>query len=306
MSNKLKVYNMFRAGFEILRDKREEKDKKSIGTLRGGSLVALTEDGKFIGDPRTALIRYLGLQERVTYDQNLLFQAGLANEDLIHEYLDALGTEYKCEEQIPVKITTPKGRTVTGRPDAMLFTDGEPDVLLEYKGIFGATSAIKNFFGGKRTPKDINILQCAFYAKYHGVDGLLIYTNRSHHKQNISPTRQKDIKDINHRAIQKNSKGYITGVKPYQSFYDITWQGEDLYVDGEKTVITYADIMRGYDYVADLAESQTPPPRYLDVINVWGEKQWSSNMFYIYDECDHSNWEAFIEGVELVNSGITG
>ena len=180
MSNKLKVYGLMRSGFEKLQEERAERDKQSIGTLRGGSIVALTKDGKWIGDPRTALIRYIGLQGKTSYDQSLLFQAGLANEDMIHEYFDAANVEYKCEEEIPVTVTTPKGRKITGRPDCIIYKDGIPQVLLEYKGIFGGSSALKNHHAGKRAFKDVNVLQCAFYAKFHKLDGLLIYTNRSH------------------------------------------------------------------------------------------------------------------------------
>ena len=304
MSNKLKVYGLMRSGFEKLQEERAERDKQSIGTLRGGSIVALTKDGKWIGDPRTALIRYIGLQGKTSYDQSLLFQAGLANEDMIHEYFDAANVEYKCEEEIPVTVTTPKGRKITGRPDCIIYKDGIPQVLLEYKGIFGGSSALKNHHAGKRAFRDVNVLQCAFYSKFHGLDGLLIYTNRSHHTQNkISKYKQEELFDPAHRSFVKNKRGEITRIQPYQSFYDITWNEYDMIcVDGVQTSIGYEDIMRGYDAIADMAENQTPPPLIPSTINVWGEKQWVNQDFYDYKDVDHETWETFIEGVEYVNS----
>lgn len=304
MSNKLKVYQLMRQGFEKLQEERKEKDKQSIGTLRGGSIVALTKDGKWIGDCRTALIRYIGMQGKTSYDQNLLFQAGLSNEDMIHEYFDAIGLRYEAEEEIPVTVYTPKGRKVTGRPDCKLYDkEGSPIAILEYKGIFGGSSALKNHHAGKRAYKDINVLQCAFYSRFHKLDGLLIYTNRSHHTQHkISKYKQAELFDPSHRSFIKNKKGEITRIAPYQSFYDITWDDDDMIcIDGVQTVIGYEDIMRGYDAIADMAETQTPPPLLPPTINVWGTKQWVVQDFYDYKDVDHDTWESFTEGVEYVN-----
>ena len=73
-------------------------------------------------------------------------------------------------------------------------------------------------------------------------------------------------------------------------------------VDGVQTAIGYEDIMRGYDAIADMAETQTPPPLLPPTINVWGEKQWVNQDFYDYKNVDHETWEAFVEGVEYVNA----
>lgn len=298
--NKHDLYNLFNDGFEKLRKDKEEKEKDKIFLLRGGSVVALTENGEWIGDPRTALTRYMGLQKRTPYDQNLLFQAGLANEDMIHEYLDAMDVEYRCEEEVPVKFVTPKGREVHGRPDCIIEKDGKPVLLLEYKGIFGSTSCLKNHHAGYGTPKQINMLQCALYAYYWKCKGVVIYTNRSHHKVYVSKRDEAKFKFPNHRSFHKNGKGAITRVSPYQSFYEIEWIEDRLHVDGEPTVIKFEDIMRGYDAVADMYENQVVPPLYPEIINLKGEKERSfgdPNFFYDWKEVDHDDWDSFVGGV---------
>lgn len=292
------VYEYLVNGYNKAQEERAKSEESKLGVLRGGSLVAMTEDGSFIGDPRTALVRLMGLDVASDYDKQLMFDGGLFNEDAILQYFTKSGIHYECEEDIPVVVTTPNNNTITGRPDALLYKDGKPDILLEFKGIFGGTSALKYHHAGKATPKDHNILQCAFYARYHNVPAVLIYTCRSWVPQNITPNKQKELVDPNHRSFYYNSKNYISNIKPYQSLYDVDWDDDTITLEGKRTAITWQDIMRGMDYVAELAHSQTPPPYFINEVDVWGNKIWNNNMFYPYKNVNHDDWDSFIEGLK--------
>ena len=198
---------------------------------------------------------------------------------------------------------TPNGNLITGRPDCILFDkEGNKQVLLEYKNVAGSSSALKVFAGGKKAPKPENVLQCAFYSHYHKVKGVLIYTNRSWHKQSVTIKGQHALSNPNHRAFFKGKDGKITNLKPFQSLYDIEWIDDCLYLDGSPTVIKYEDIMRGYDFIAELADRRRPPPLYPEFIDLWGNKQWSNNMFYDFRDADHNDFDNYINDLKRITN----
>jgi len=298
------LYKKLNEGYAEMQAQRKMDEDAKPPALRGGNSGALLEDGTFIGDPRAAVLRYMGVEGNPSFDTNLLFQAGLFNEDAIAELMDAGGIKYLREEECPVSWTTSNGFLVTGRPDAMILNDSsmeldDPEAEFtgkEYKGLFSSWSALKQSHFGYGTPKDIYVCQAAhyFYKTDRKVSNWIIqFTSRSH--TNFFCGMDK-LLDPTHRALKINDKGKVMGAKPFTSFYNLTKDEEDgtILLDGERTVIDEAAIERFYEYVGDCINNREIP-KVTKACNIWGEsiplKEF--NKFWKCPE-DASSWEQWL------------
>ncbi len=168
------IKDLFYEASKIENDKRAENEKTKLGILRGGTTGAITEDGEVIGKcHRKALVRYLGLDK--SEGGNLFFDMGLANEDLwVKKLKQSWSGTFKCEEEIPIEWEV-DGVKVTGRPDIVLFEDGNPVVGIELKSVGAVNTAVGILYDNK--PKLDNLLQAAHYSKHIGVPFYLVYTS---------------------------------------------------------------------------------------------------------------------------------
>jgi len=293
MSFSEKIYALLNKGFEEMQERRRIEEDQKEPALRGGNSGAMLPDGTIIGgDPRIAVLRYLGIETPVDFDLQLLFHAGLLNEEAVAELLEMSGAKFKREEDCPVEWMTKNGSSVTGRPDfGELEIDGKKGGI-ELKAILGNWSAVKYAHFGYAKPKPDNVCQGAHYFFKSGADfWVLMYISRSHTSFYVGADK---LKDPNHRALKMN-KGKAVGAKPFMSIYEMQ-KGEDgfIYMDGKKTVIDEASIDRYYEYVYDCIRNEKVP-----VVNsaadIYGNpiKLKEYNTYFIYDT-RISNWSEWV------------
>lgn len=160
-----------------------EKEKKAIGTLRGGSVgCVLTDDGDMSTGyqitgvcPREALARYLGYYQKSDTDKQIMFSLGISNEDIWAELLDYAGANYLREEELALAWDI-DGVKATGRPDIVLLDDKDKPALgLELKMVASVWSARNVLLQMK--PKSGHLIQAGNYAYRMGVPFELWYTS---------------------------------------------------------------------------------------------------------------------------------
>ena len=101
-------YEQLTAGFNKTNAAGTAAEASKIGTMRGGSSGCMLPDGSILGsDPRKAVLRFMGIQTRTSFDTNLTFQAGHNNEDGIDELLSASGVPFLREAECPTKWQLP-------------------------------------------------------------------------------------------------------------------------------------------------------------------------------------------------------
>ncbi len=154
--------DILKQGREARLSEHIEKERKSIGTLRGGSVGCVLSDGKVIGTcPREAIARFLGWSKTHDESTHLMFEMGHLNEVAWTDLLDATGQKYDREKQIQWSIKGPSGIvSVTGRPDLILLNDVSQR-LLELKmiaSVWTARNVLLEF-----SPKVENLIQGANY-----------------------------------------------------------------------------------------------------------------------------------------------
>lgn len=294
MNKSERLYRILNDGFDEMQERRRLEEEVKEPALRGGNSGAMLEDGTIIGgDPRAAVLRFMGVENPVDFDLQLLFHAGLMNEEAVAELLEASGATFKREEDCPVEWETKNGMRVTGRPDfGELEIDGELGGI-ELKAILGNWSALKYAHFGYGKPKPDNVCQGAHYFfKSTATFWILMYISRSHTSFYVGADK---LKDPTHRALKINKQGKVTGAKPFASLYEMT-KGDDgfIYLDGKKTVIDEASIERYYAYCWDCIRTETVPV-VTKTADVFGNnvplKEY--NMYYEYPT-DITNWNDWL------------
>lgn len=290
--NSEELYDVLVKGFEEKQEQRRiEEEAKPEVALRGGNSGALLEDGRFIGgDPRIAVLRFLGIESKVSFDTNLLFQAGLSNEENVCDLLEASGTFFEQEEECPVSWRTSNGVLVTGRPDIII----ERETIIELKGLFSGWSALKQAHWGYGQIKSEYACQLSHYmfkSSYPITNGILKYVSRGHLGFFVGKDR---LADPNHRALKIGNNGKIFGSKPFTSLYDFTFDTDStIMVDGVRTVIDEAAIERFYEYCADCILNRRVP-KVKRVSNIYGHDETLDdyNKYYQYptDIEDFDEW----------------
>lgn len=297
-----KLYKAMQAGWTKLNKESEANEATKLGWLRGGSSGCITDSGLIIGsDPRTAVLRAEGIQEPVTFDDNLLFQAGHSNEDGVAELLTASGIPFKQEEECPIKWTVvSKGKSmpVSGRPD---FIIGESNVStftpsygIELKGIFSTGTVMEVAHFTAHTPKADNVCQSAHYSwQNNKLPWVLMYVNRGWH--NVFYFGERRFTD-DHRCIRRDTKtGKPVALGPFMTLYDLTWDGDVLLIDGKPSLITASGIERYYQYLTDCLNDGTIPKEH-DSVDVFGGKikKDKRKIYYGFKEADTSSYENWI------------
>lgn len=272
-TDKFTLYHSLTDGFKQINGVKVKEEEAKKGIWRGGTVGCMLEDGRIIGeDPRKAVLRYLGIQMPTTFDKNLMFQAGVFNEDAWTELLKANGTVFKTEEEIPMvrKFTTSDGvqYTITGRPDVVVgeMKDGifVPTLGVELKLTCSFHTAIKIANFADDRPKSGHIVQAAGYSSFFGIPWVLAYTSRVNWPVPYgNPTRSNPTGrwSMDHRALKRDDNGRVYSMEPFISMYDLTWEGDRLLVDNEPSVITKEGILRWYQYCAECIETKTIPQK---------------------------------------------
>lgn len=133
VSDRINIAKMYTAGVRRLTEQHAAKEVAKVGEFRGGSTGLIALGGKVAGAcGRLTYLRWKGITgiDEPGDNKKLMFEAGLANEDIWTEIL-TLGIEalkedlpegllLRREEEIPIRWTLPSGTQVSGRPDIVV------------------------------------------------------------------------------------------------------------------------------------------------------------------------------------------
>lgn len=133
MTVAINIARMYSAGVQRLTEQHAAKEVAKVGEFRGGNTGLIALGGKVIGAcGRLTYLRFKGITgiDEPEDNKKLMFEAGLANEDIWSEIL-TLGMEVlaedlpaglvlRREEEIPIRWQLPSGTWVSGRPDIVV------------------------------------------------------------------------------------------------------------------------------------------------------------------------------------------
>jgi hypothetical protein len=284
---KNRLYGMIQDGFEVKQKLRAASQIANPGSdWRGGNSGCMTDDGRFIGNsPKDAVLRHLGIEIPKTLDDDLIFEAGVKNEEHWTELLGHAKIPVRCEEEIPVLWSLPNGETIGGRPDTVVGKGTiedpfEPDFGIEQKLISSNGKMVKHSHFANADPSGGHVCQAAHYSHIIGVDWVIAYTSRAHYAAfYFSASRFK----FDHRAmIVDNKSGKVVSVKPFISMYDLTWDNDTALLDGTPTAITASGIQRFYQYCSDCVANKIIPVCGGDY-DTWGKRELKNNNI-LYDD----------------------
>jgi len=263
--NKNILYEILQDGFEAKVKEARAYEEANKGKWRVGTSGCIASAGRFVGqDPRKAVLRFLGIQTKHDFDQELMFQLGNANEDMWAELLDFTDQAYKREEAIP--MTQKLGdELITGRPDFVLgtvpgCTDGKfiPSGGVELKQICSVHSAIKFSNFVDNSPKTDHVIQSATYSQYFDIPWILMYTNRVN--LSVPGVYRAHRFPYDHRSLQRYKPGEnVHTIKPGVSLYDLKWEEDTLLLDETPTIITKSGIIKWYEYCSKCVREKTVP-----------------------------------------------
>lgn len=220
-------------------------EKSKIRTLRGGSAGMLLEDGSVLGtSPWKSLARYLGYQLPIPEHSRNIFDGGWANEALWNQYLTSRGTNFKEEEEYPLKYEI-EGVTVSGRPDIVILTKKGNEAVfgVENKAVLSEGTAAKVFLEGK--PKDDNFIQACHYSHKFDLPWILVYSAYAVFAPNFFTKRKFGDDDI-----QPQHAEFKIGCKD-NKFYYLDSTGETI-----DTLITVEGIEDYYRAIIESAKQK--------------------------------------------------
>ncbi len=179
--------DLYNTGRSIDNAAKTAHESSKLHTLRVGNSGCLLADGHMIGsNPWKVLARFMGYQVTPNAQSFDIFDGGFGNEVMWERYLGQVpGIQVKADTEYPLVLPNFAGKyPLTGRPDAVIFSDGVPKMGIELKGIFGASTVQKVFSG---TPKTDNLIQAATYSAGFGLPWTLAYSNSSNFKTYKGP-----------------------------------------------------------------------------------------------------------------------
>jgi hypothetical protein len=304
MYDKHYYYKMLRLGY-LRKELRDRKERLAAPlSLRGGNSSACFGN-RIIGlNPKSAVLRYLGLELPNSFDTQLLFAGGFGNETHHSELLNEAGVDFKEEEQVPINWSVtvlnddeePITFPISGRPDHCLMKDDKVVFVLEQKQIASSWKSFTLANFGEAQPKPENICQAAHYSYMHGkVPSALVYTSRT-----WNAAKKPTSKFINpeHRAVMKGGEDFVIGIKPHMALYDLEWRDDDyLYMDARKTVITFARIQQYYELIAHSIVTKTIPDFHYS--DQWGKPMTKSKVekYWNFKDCPETDWDTWISAV---------
>lgn len=264
------VLKLLEDGHTILAEERAESEKVKAGQLRVGSAGCVGGDNQIYGNcHRKSLARLLGSDEQKDLSTRIMFQAGETNEISWMEVLTKSWTgKIRCEEEIPVEFSIGETR-ITGRPDVVLCDgEGNPQYVLELKGVFGISTASSV---SKGVPKSDNLVQAAAYMMLLKVPGALCYTSRSY--------------------VQVGA----TKLKPFYKIFYLQWTDgfleyrADDQNDFTRTVITEQGIRDYYAMVLEMKATSMLGPRPSE-LSATGDKlkYGPCGLCYLAKNCDRN------------------
>lgn len=252
---------------------RRHKDKEvdALGRLRAGNSGIASPDGDVAGQcHRRAHLRMLGIEvEQHSQDKLLMFELGIANEDIVYNKLLASlpeGYTILRESEIATRWKTALGTSVTGRPDLVIGkndTSGTfiPELGIELKSVASVYTTAEILFEGR--PKISHLIQAAHYMWQLGVPYRLNYKQ---YGNQLAPDwlSRKWPKEgqPGSEYLAYNPKGEVKYTMPYEITYELRFgAGGRLEYRREgtdeqawvRTIVQAEDIRRFFDTADQMA-----------------------------------------------------
>lgn len=288
---------------------KQEAELGKLGNLRGGNSGIMSEAGDVAANcHRRAHVRSLGIEiERHTSDKLLMFELGIANEDIFFNKLKAgLGPEYTIlrESEIPTIWQTKNGTKVTGRPDGVVFSlvrgTGELGKALfgiELKSVASIYTTSEILFEGK--PKIGHLTQAAHYMWQLGIPYRLNYKQFANQVgpswlTNKFPREGQPGSE----HISYNDRGEIKYVNPFEITYELQfgtggmleYRRELPNSNWTRTLISAKDIERFYEATSRIAETGDLGKRPMTIDAFGKEKS--------YSDCNYCPLKFICDGVD--------
>jgi len=285
------IDKLYITGVDSMAKEHDDLESTKVGTLRAGNTGALFGNQVIGKCARQTLLRYLGIQyEEITRNKRLMFDAGLSNEDIWVDILEAgikaSGEPYviRTEEDIPIGWTLDSGVKVTGRPDIVvgIEKDGEfiPKKGLELK--LASSLWTCRDTGIMFEPKMMHLLQAGHYSWQLGIPFELWYTNRAEFavgsgwEQKTFPTQSEMLTENVEWAVRKDkrtgtNREYVKKVLQFRQGYELEWsdkgqlkfrpilEGKELHYT--TTPITIDGIKGYYESIPRQVEEKKLAPR---------------------------------------------
>lgn len=318
------------------REGHASQESGKLGTLRAGSTGMMDASGNVAGHcHRKSHLRSLGIElEQPSNDKLIMFELGIANEDVIVNQLRSiLGSDYTIlrEEEIPIQWMTRNGTRVSGRPDIVICTGDSlgsmnPVLGLELKSVNSLWVARDVVFSG--TPKTANLIQSAHYMWKLNIPYKLIYKNYGQLGQGMAGNEwiikqfprpgEPGSEFIEYSSKESKKTGQtvhtIKHIKQFEIVYDLQFdkhgrlqyklEAADKWVN---TVIVRDDIERYFEYVSGMGgENPDLGPRPL-TINPQGEKlNWTDCSYCplqkTCDQYESTGYENWLNQVKKLNA----
>lgn len=263
---------------------KADAEGRKLGNLRGGNSGIMSEQGDVAAScHRKAHVRALGIQiEKHSPDKLLMFELGIANEDIVYnKLLAALPEGYTIlrESEIPTVWKTKNGTKVTGRPDmvvgravdlsapgiGLVLASGKkfvPDWGIELKSVASVYTTAEVLFQGQ--PKVGHLTQAAHYMWQLGIPYRLNYKQFANQ---VGPSwltgKFPKQGQPGSEHISYNDKGEVKYVNPFEVTYELQWgkggmleyrlEGTDYTFT--RTLISAADIERFYEAASIIGET---------------------------------------------------
>jgi hypothetical protein len=325
-------------------EKHDEQESEKLGTYRVGSGGIYYNNSTVGTCHRVAIARYLGIEQPISDDKQLMFSEGIGNEAITELDLMA-GNDgaYRIlrEDECPVLWTTEKGTQVTGRPDFVLSKELKPVASfretddggleqvplkhtfelvagLELKAICSIWTARDVYTN--RQPKLNHLIQAAHYSSRLNIPFELLYISRVNHAIVGDWVKSFFAKNLS-KAIELNDKGEPKNVLPFDSHFELQFNTnsgdvlcfrhlEDKLDSGwTPTIVTQEGIANYYAYLDYLRESKDLGPR-PNTVELDGTpcKGWVQCKYCEFKPmCDKSerNYERWIEDVRKIGRDLT-
>lgn len=326
-------------GRQLARQKHREGDAKKLGNLRAGNSGILSKEGDIAGScPRVSHLRSLGIDLEEPSDSKLImFQMGIANEDLI--YSDLLHTRQANEvilreQEIPINWTTSNGTPVSGRPDMVVcqLADGAPEVEGAAVVMWNETQVIP-IFGveiksiasvwttrdvmAEGSPKLPHLIQAGHYSWKLGIPFRLLYKQYSN--QAVPSWAGKLFPrqgESGSEHIEYNEKGDIKNINPFEIVYELEWSSsKDKHLryrregttDWTKTLVSQADIERFYEFTSTMAETKELGSRPLTIDAAGKEKNYSNCSYCpLLSVCEKEEKKGYDKWLSAVKNYLKG
>lgn len=238
MTTENKIYDLSQLLLDgLLEKQRRHKDGEgaALGNLRAGNSGMASDTGDIAGAcHRRAHLRTLGIEvEHHTPDKLLMFELGIANEDIVVDKLEhSLPEGYVLmrESEIPTSWQTKNGTKVTGRPDIVIvqkYDTEKPGVVvnkpvlgIELKSVASVYTTNEVLFEGK--PKIGHMIQAAHYMWQLGIPYRLNYKQYANQVAADWLTRKwpKPGQPLSEH-IEYNDKGGVKYTKPFEITYEL-------------------------------------------------------------------------------------